>query len=81
MLCSTFLLFLIHLAVGSLNEGWHIYKIVEPVVSTAVAFLALASSDPAIDPEFSWYLISSYRTIRGKNLKNAWQVAENEETG
>ena len=36
-----------------LNEGSHIYKIVEPVVLTAVVFLALASSDPAIDPEFS----------------------------
>ena len=37
-----------------LNEGSHIYKIVEPVVLTAVVFLALASSDPAIDLEFSW---------------------------
>ena len=37
-----------------LNEGCHIYKIVEPVVLTAVVFLALASSDPAIDPQFSW---------------------------
>ena len=36
------------------NEGWHIYKIVEPVLLTAVVFLALASSDLAIDPEFSW---------------------------
>ena len=52
MLCSKFLVLLIHL--GSLNEGWHIYKIVEPVVFTAVVFLMLASSDPAIDPEFSW---------------------------
>ena len=52
MLCSTFLPLLIHL--GSLNEGSHIYKIVEPVIFTAVVFLALASSDPAIDPEFSW---------------------------
>ena len=81
MLRSTFLLFLIHLAVGSLNEGWHIYKIVEPVVSTAVAFLALASSDLAIDPEFSWWPISSHRTIRGRNLRNVWQVVENEATG
>ena len=48
---------------------------------TAVVFLVLASSDPVIDPEFSWYLISSYRMIRGKNLKNAWEVVENEETG
>ena len=30
-----------------------IYKIVEPVVLTAVVFLVLASSDLAIDPEFS----------------------------
>ena len=28
-----------------LNEGWHIYKIVEPVVLTSVVFLVLASSD------------------------------------
>ena len=28
-----------------LNEGWHIYKIVESVIFTAVVFLALASSD------------------------------------
>ena len=48
MLCSRFLVLLIHL--GSLNEGWHIYKIVEPVILTAVVFLALAFSDP----EFSW---------------------------
>ena len=64
-----------------LNEGWHIYKIVEQVIFTAVVFLALASSDLAIDPEFSWYLISPYRMTRGKNLKNVWQVVENEETG
>ena len=52
MLCSAFLVLLIHL--GSLNEGWHIYKIVEPVILTAVVFLVLASSDLAIDAEFSW---------------------------
>ena len=52
MLCSTFLPLLIHL--GYLKEGWDIYKIVEPVIFTAVVFLALASSDPTIDPEFSW---------------------------
>ena len=52
MLCSRFLVLLIHLA--SLNEAWHIYKIVEPVILTGVVFLVLASSDPAIDPEFSW---------------------------
>ena len=51
MLCCTFLILLIHL--GPLNEGWRIYKIVEPVIFTAVVFLALASSDPAIDPQFS----------------------------
>ena len=38
----------------SLNEGWHIYKIAEPVIFTGVVFLALASSDLAIDPRFSW---------------------------
>ena len=54
MLCSTFLVLLIHLGPWSLNEGWHIYKIVEPVVFTGAVFLVLASSDLAIDPEFSW---------------------------
>ena len=49
MLCSTFLVLLIHLGPRSLKEGWQIYKIVEPVIFTAVA-----SSDLAIDPEFSW---------------------------
>ena len=34
-----------------LNEGWHIYKIVEPVVLTAVVLLVLASSDRS---GFSW---------------------------
>ena len=43
MLCSTFLVLLIHL--GSLHKGWHIYKIVEPVISTGVVFLVLSSSD------------------------------------
>ena len=64
-----------------LNEGWHIYKIVEPVILTAVAFLALSFSDLATDPEFSWLPTSSNRMIRGKNSKNVWQVVENEETG
>ena len=54
MLYSTFLVLLIHLWPWSLNEDWHIYKIVEPDVLTGVAFLVLASSDLAIDPEFSW---------------------------
>ena len=81
MLCSTFLVLLIHLGPWSLNENWHIYKIVEPVILSGVVFLALASSDLATDPEFSSYLISSYRMIRGKNLKNVWEVVENEETG
>ena len=54
MLCSISLVLLIHLRPWSLNEGWHIYKIVEPVVSTGVVFLVIASSDLAIDPEFSW---------------------------
>ena len=39
MLRSTFLVLLIHL--GSLNEGWHIYKIVKPVILTGVVFLVL----------------------------------------
>ena len=38
----------------SLNDGRHIYKIVEPFILTAVVFLVLASSDLAIGPEFSW---------------------------
>ena len=37
-----------------LKKGWHIYNIVEPVMLTAVTFLALASNNLAIDPEFSW---------------------------
>ena len=53
MLYSTFLVLLIHLSPWSLNEDWHIYKIVEPVILIGVAFLVLASSDLAIDPEFS----------------------------
>ena len=53
MLCSTFLVLLIHLGSSSLNEGWHIYKIVKPVVLIGVVFLMLASSDLAIDPDFS----------------------------
>ena len=52
MLCSTFFVLSIHL--GSLNVGWHIYKIVEPVILTGVVLLVLASNDLAIDPEFSW---------------------------
>ena len=52
MLCSRFFVLLIHL--GSLHEGRHVDKIVEPVIFTAVVFLTLASSDLAIDPEFSW---------------------------
>ena len=54
MLCSTFFVLLIHLGPWRLNKGWHIYEIVEPVILTAVVFLASASSDLAIDPEFSW---------------------------
>ena len=54
MLCSTFLVLLIHLGSWSLNEGWHIYKIVEPVILTGVIFLVSASNRLAIDPEFSW---------------------------
>ena len=81
MLCSAFLILLIHLGSWSLNETWQIYKIVEPVVLTGVIFLVLASSDLAIDPEFSWYLISSYWMIRSENFKNVWEVVQNEETG
>ena len=44
MLCSRFLVLL----------SWHIYKIVESVILNGVVFLALASSDLAIDSEFSW---------------------------
>ena len=54
MLCSIVLVLLIHLGPWSLNKGWHIYKIVEPVILTGVIFLVLTSSDPSIDPEFSW---------------------------
>ena len=54
MLCSIFLVLLIHLGPWSLNKGWHIYKIVEPVTLAGVVFLVLASSDLSIDPEFSW---------------------------
>ena len=52
MLRSRFLILLIHL--GSLNEDWHIYQIVEPAILTGVIFLVLASSNLAIDPELSW---------------------------
>ena len=30
---------------NALNEGWHIYKIVEPVVFTGVVLLVLVSSN------------------------------------
>ena len=60
-----------------LNEGWHYYL----VYYIIVYYTDSISSDLAIDLEFSWYLISSYRMIRGKNSKNAWQVVQNEETG
>ena len=52
MLCGIFLGLLVHLGPSSLNEDWHIYKIVEPVIFTGVVFLVLAFSDLAIDPEF-----------------------------
>ena len=51
MLYNTFLVLLLHLGPSSLNEGWHIYKIVEPVILTAVVFLVLASSDLANFPD------------------------------
>ena len=60
-----------------LNEGWHYYL----VYYIIVYYTDSISSDLAIDLEFSWYLISSYRMIRGKNSKNVWQVVQNEETG
>ena len=53
MLCSTFLVLLIHLQPWSLNEDWHVYKIIGTVTVTGVVFLVLASNDLAIDPEFS----------------------------
>ena len=72
---------LIHLGSWSLNDVWHIYKILEPIILTAVVFLMLASGDLAIDPEFFWYLISTYRMIRGENLRNVWEFVQNEEIG
>ena len=45
MLCSTFLVLLIHLGPWFLNEDWHIYKIVESIILAGVVFLVLASSD------------------------------------
>ena len=57
MLRSTFLVLLIHLGPWSINEDWHIYKIVEPVILVGVVLLVLTFSDLAIDPEFSWQLI------------------------
>ena len=54
MLCSIFLVLSIYLGPWSLNESWHIYKIVEPVILTGVVFLMLAFGDLAIDPEFFW---------------------------
>ena len=53
MLCSKFMVLLIHLGPWFLNKGCHIYKIVELVILTNVVFLLLASSDLVIDPEFS----------------------------
>ena len=41
MLCSIFLVLLIHLGPSSLNETWQICKIVEPVNLTDVVILAL----------------------------------------
>ena len=73
MLCSTFLVLLIHLGPWSLNEGWHIYKIVEPVILTAVVFLVLTSSN-----RFGIFLISDIIIL---NDMYVWKVAQNEETG
>ena len=73
MLCSTFLVLLIHLGPWSLNEGWHIYKIVEPVILTAVVFLVLTSSN-----RFGIFLIPDIIIL---NDIYVWKVAQNEETG
>ena len=73
MLCSTFLVLLIHLGPWSLNEGWHIYKIVEPVILTAVVFLVLTSSN-----RFGIFLIPDIIIL---NDMYVWKVAQNEETG
>ena len=69
MLYSTFLVLLIHLGSWSLNEDWHIYKIVEPIILTGVVLLVLASSDLAIR-NFSdnwyhyieWYAVNIFKT-------------------
>ena len=74
MLCSRFFVLLIHL--GSLNEG-HVCKILEPVILTAVVFLVLIFSARS-----GIFLITDIvnRTTRGKNLKNVWEVVQNEGT-
>lgn len=41
ILCSTFLLLLIHLRLWSLHEGWRIYKIARPVIFTNAVVLVL----------------------------------------
>ena len=54
ILCNTFLslfVLLIHLVSSSLNKGWHIYKIVEPVILTDVVVLVLSKN--ALQIEYS----------------------------
>ena len=77
MLYSTFLVLLIHLAPWSLNENWHIYKIVEPVILTAVVFLVLASRDRS-----GIFLLTDIIILNDtqKNFKNVREVVENEKT-
>ena len=54
ILCNTFLslfVLLIHLVPSPLNQGWHIYKIVEPVILTDVVVLVLSKN--ALQIEYS----------------------------
>ena len=45
MLCGIFGIINSSGTMIDLKEGWHIYKIVEPVILTAVVYLVLTSSD------------------------------------
>ena len=49
MLCSIFLVLLIHLGLSSVNEDWHIYKIVEPVILTDVVLLVINLNSTSSD--------------------------------
>ena len=69
MLCSTFLVLLIHLGPWSLKEGWHIYKIVETVTLTGMVFLALSIEDwDETLYLIQWYL---YRVEQYLNINKA----------